>query len=67
MTHAKLNAMLETLCETLRLTVTKHIPPKGDKEESCQRLTILNRLNDLEHAINGITEDDLQGHEQETL
>jgi hypothetical protein len=34
------------------------MPSKGLKETECQKMYILNRLSDLESAINGVTEED---------
>lgn len=47
----------------IRLLVNKHMPSKGSKEYECQQLTVLNRLSDLEHAINGITGEDFAEEE----
>ncbi len=35
------------------------LPSKGDVESECQRLCLLNRLGELEHAFNGLEESDL--------
>jgi hypothetical protein len=35
------------------------LPSKGQKEEDCQRLCLLNALSDVEHCVNGTTQDDM--------
>lgn len=54
---------LENRAKEIRTLIESVMPSKGDKEEDCQRLTLLNRLGDLENAINGIEEADLKEDE----
>ena len=35
------------------------MPKKGDTEEDCQKLCLLNRLNEFEYFVNGVISDDL--------
>ena len=35
------------------------MPDKGDKEEASQKLCLLNALSDLEHCVNGVTDEDM--------
>ena len=39
--------------------ITDNVEPRGDKEEDCQRLYMLNRLSGFEYAVNGLEEEDL--------
>jgi hypothetical protein len=48
----------ESPLEVLRLLI-EDMPSKGDREEDCQRLVLLNRLNDLERAIESVCQNDL--------
>ena len=50
---------LENRTEVIRAIIERVMPSKGDKEEDCQRLTLLNRLREFEFAINGIEPEDL--------
>jgi hypothetical protein len=48
----KLTGMLTTL-------VVNNIPQRGNTSEECQRIALINAINQLEHCINGVTEEDL--------
>jgi hypothetical protein len=48
----------ESLTDHLRL-LFEQMPSKGDVEEDCQRLCLINRLSDLEHYITGTEPEDL--------
>jgi hypothetical protein len=50
---------LENRIEEIQTLITENMPSKGDKEEDCQRLCLLNRLSDFEHTVNGTTMKDL--------
>lgn len=36
------------------------MPHKGDKETESQKVALQNRLNELRHTFNGVTQEDLQ-------
>lgn len=36
------------------------MPQKGDKEDQCQKVVLLNRFNNLDRAIYSVTDDDLK-------
>ena len=52
------NKGVTTHTEALRVLI-EAMPIKRDRESTCQRLYLLNRLNDFDHAINGTCENDL--------
>jgi hypothetical protein len=54
-----LQAKIEKHLEAIRTLVQDNMQSKGDKETECQRLCVLNRVSDVEHASNGIVESDL--------
>ncbi len=54
---------LEYLTGEIRTVIEHHMPSKGDVEEDCQRLCVLNSLSTLEHTINGIESADLESTE----
>lgn len=35
------------------------VPSKGDSEEGCQQLCLINRINALRHTINGVEDSDI--------
>lgn len=55
---------LQERTETIRYLVDWMMLDDGDTEETSQRICVLNKLNDLEMAINGIEPADLKGGEQ---
>jgi len=60
-------AFIESLSErteTIRQLVDWMLLNDGDTEETSQRICVLNKLNDLEMAINGIEPSDMKGGEQ---
>ena len=59
MNTVELISALEEKADDIRFIIESVMPSKGLKEGDCQRLCLLNRLSDLEHAINGITSSDL--------
>jgi len=56
----ELQHLLEDKAEEIGAIIRGEMPSKGDIEEDCQRLYLLNRLSEFEHAVKGITENDLK-------
>ena len=65
MNTVELIGALEEKANDIRFIIESIMPSKGDKEEYCQRLCLLNRLSDFEYAINGITSNDLVEEDDE--
>lgn len=55
--HAEFVEQAESLTDQLRVLI-EQMPSKGLVEEDCQKLCLINRLNDLEYTINGTTDED---------
>lgn len=55
----KLKSLLEDKAEELRSMIESNMQSKGNVEVDCQRLCLINRLNDLSYCINGIEQSDL--------
>lgn len=55
--HAEFVEQAEALTDQLRVLI-EQMPSKGLKEEDCQRLCLLNRLNDFEYTVNGTEPED---------
>ena len=49
--HARIDGLHDFICE--------HMDGRGDKEEDCQRLYVLNRLNAFRYAVHGIAKEDM--------
>ncbi len=54
-----LTQKMEALTDSLHKLVECNLVNDGDTEETSQRICLLNRINDLETNINGISVDDL--------
>lgn len=52
----------EELVERLKMVVVD-MPSKGDKEEDCQRLCLLNKIYEVEYCINGTEPQDMVDEE----
>ena len=50
--HADFHRVMEHLIDRMRTQINR-VPQKGDKEEECQHLTLLNALNGVDMAVNG--------------
>jgi len=55
----KLQYILDSKVSDIREFIKAEIPPTGLKESDCQQLCLLNRLNEFERAVVGITKSDL--------
>lgn len=59
---SKLDCVKESLdrgIESLREIIEANIAQKGDRSEDCQKLLLIERLNDFEYAVNGLEQSDL--------
>lgn len=56
----KLQQDLHAGCDQLLDLIMRHLVSKGATSEDCQQMRLLNRLQSLRHAINGIEESDLK-------
>lgn len=52
--------ILESHTAEIREIIESNMPSKGDSEDLCQRLCLLNALNDLEYLVAGIKAEDLE-------
>ena len=59
MNHNELVGHLQDKICGIRDLIELNIPQKGLCEDDCQRTFLINRLNALEFAVNGIEPDDL--------
>ena len=58
--NGSIQANISQRIESLQDYIKDRIPSKGDKEEFCQQLTILNRLSDVEYAVDSLTDEDFK-------
>lgn len=59
---SKLDCVQERLhrgIESLRKIIEANVAQKGDRSEDCQKLLLIERLNDFEYAVNGLEQSDL--------
>ncbi len=55
----KFKAILELKLGEIETLVQDNMPSKGNVESDCQRLCLINRINNLSSCINSIEQSDL--------
>lgn len=61
MTLKKFKDEAEALIAKLYTLTSYNLQDNGDKEDSCQRVSITNALNHLQATVNGVVDSDMKG------
>ena len=56
----KLSNAIMLNIDKIRELISQNMKSNGDKEEDCQQLYLLNRINDFEYAVNGTANRDMK-------